>query len=151
MKKLFTVLLVCTLAVVRAQALTKVQMQTLATAITNAGYDTHLIPTAVGVWSVRATSPSVDVPIATVNDLAVNNGVSAFVAMAEFGPMTTVKMQAVVTAITNAGYAATTILVSAGSWRVRATSSALDIPTSSVAALATAQTVSAFVAEVEYR
>lgn len=152
MKKQVTIILLALVTVaVPADALTKAQMQSLAASITNAGYRANLIPLDATNWKIAAGSNDVDIPIASANTLAVNAGVTAFVALAEFGPMTTAKMQTVANAITNAGYDATLIQVSVGSWRVRATSPDVNIPTSSVASLATSQAVAAFISDVEYR
>lgn len=151
MRKIGLIAALVACVTVSMDAMTKAQMQTLATAITNAGYETRLIPAIDGTWTVRARSGAVDVTASAANNLATSQGLPAFVALVEFGPMNLTKMQAVTTAITNAGYSAAASQVSAGVWTVRATSTGLDIPTADAVALATAQAVPAFVAEVEYR
>lgn len=151
MKKLIAMLAVAMYVEAPMLALTKIQMQSVAVAVTNAGYSADLITSDGTTWSVRARSGNMDVPIATANNLAVAQSVSAFIAEIEYGPMDLAKMQAVSTAITNAGYNATSSQVSPGSWKVRASSSNIDIPTSSAASLATSQAVAGMVSEVEYR
>lgn len=64
--------------------------------------------------------------------------------------MDTTKMQAVASAITNAGYDATIIRQPDGTWRVRAHSPAMNIPVASANNLATTQAVSCVISEAEF-
>jgi hypothetical protein len=64
--------------------------------------------------------------------------------------MDTAKMQAVATAITNAGYNAEIFKQPDGSWRVRGKSNAMDIPVGNANNLAVAQAVSGMISEIEY-
>jgi formyltetrahydrofolate synthetase len=64
--------------------------------------------------------------------------------------MDTTKMQAVASAITNAGFSADIRKQDDGSWKVRARSSQMDIPVASAHNLATVQGVNGNLSEIEY-
>lgn len=64
--------------------------------------------------------------------------------------MTLAKAKLVAAAILDAGYNATIQKLDVDSWKVRATSQNMDISVGNANSLATAQSVSAMIAEVEY-
>jgi hypothetical protein len=149
-KALLTLILL--LISVPASALTKAQMQLVATTVINAGYEADAIPQADGSWTLRAKASTWTVAVADANAVAVGLGVNGYVAGIQMGPMTAVKAQAVSAAVTDAGYRARAFLAPTGGlWLVRAYSERFDVPISTAVAFATSQTVNAFVAEVEFR
>jgi hypothetical protein len=71
----------------KAFAMTKTQMQSLVTAITNAGFPAEIrTPDGGATWRVvsRTTTGTSDVNVNTVKTLADAQGVSAFVAEVEY-------------------------------------------------------------------
>lgn len=81
--------------------------------------------------------------------LAASAGTVALAPRAE-ASMDTNKMQAVAAAITSAGFDAVLSKQDDGSWKVRARSKQVDIPVASAQALAIAQGVTAYAAEIEF-
>jgi hypothetical protein len=66
--------------------------------------------------------------------------------------MTKTQMQAVASAVTNAGFPATLIVEDGGiTWRVRSAAGDFTVNVNAIKSLADAQGVSAFCAEAEYR
>lgn len=69
----------------RASAMSKASMQSLATALTNAGYPAELILNQDGSWKIRSqTSDGFTVNVNAVKSLADAQGVGAFVAEVEY-------------------------------------------------------------------
>jgi hypothetical protein len=64
--------------------------------------------------------------------------------------MTQTKAATVVQAIVTAGYECRVVKMPDGSWQVRSTSPAIDVPVGIVAAFVTAQGITGFLSEVVY-
>lgn len=68
-----------------ASAMSKASMQSLVTAITNAGFSAQVILKSDGTWNVRsATTDGFTVNVNAIKALADGQGVSAFVAEVEY-------------------------------------------------------------------
>lgn len=64
--------------------------------------------------------------------------------------MTKAKAATVVAAIVNAGFECRAIKISADEWKVRSSSSSVDVDVTIVAAFVAAQSINGFISEVEY-